>query len=139
MRFVLSLLVVLLAAGCGALSAGEPFALVHSEGPADADKGMCSLGWTVRGRLVIDPNGGTAIVVDGADYTGLKVATVGDTSPVWWWPKFTGRRVGNEVEVLDPGGKVVATTGQRYSILLAFPPAGPPFVACGFGDAVTPL
>ena len=54
-----------------------------------------------RGRLVIDPNGGTALVVEeGGNYYGDK--TVGATSPVWWWPKFTGRRVGNEVEIVDP-------------------------------------
>jgi hypothetical protein len=134
MRIVLALFVVLVAAECSPQPAGEPFALVHSEESVDRD--ICSLGWTVTGRLVIDPNGGTAIVVEGANYGN---GTVGDTSPVWWWPKFTGRRVGNEVEIVDPDGKVVATTGQRYEINLAFPPAGPPYVVCGFGDAVTPL
>ena len=54
-------------------------------------------------------------------------------------PEFTGRRVGNEVEIVDPDGKVVATTGQRYEITLAFPPAGPPYVVCGFDDKVKPL
>ena len=134
MRFVLALFVVLVAAGCSPQP--EPFALVHSEEPVDGRDGQCSLGWTLRGRLVIDPNGGTALVVEeGGNYYGDK--TVGATSPVWWWPKFTGRRVGNEVEIVDPDGKVVATTGQRYEIYLAYPPAGPPFVVCG-GEA-TPL
>ena len=131
MRFVLALFVVLVAAGCSPQPAGEPFALVHSEEPKHRE---CSLGWTVTGRLVIDPNGGTAIVVEGFNYDN---GTVGDTSPVWWWPNFTGRRVGNEVEIVDPAGFVVATTGQRYEIYLAFPPGGPPYVVCG-GEA-TPL
>ena len=109
-----------------------PFELAHSQEPADGRNGACSLGWWMAGRLIVDPNGGTAIVVEGGDY-----GTVGDTSQVWWWPKFTGHSVGNEVSVLDPDGKVVATTGKRYRISLAYPPGGPPYVVCG--DDVSPL
>ena len=37
MRFVLALFVVLVAAGCNPQTAGEPFALVHSEESVDRD------------------------------------------------------------------------------------------------------
>ena len=85
------------------------------------------------GSLVVDPRGGTAIIVEGGDF-----AKVGDTMPVQWWPKYTGRRVGNEVEVLDPDGNVVATTGRRYRIEAAFPmQEDAALVACGHD--VTPL
>jgi hypothetical protein len=109
-----------------------PFELGHTQEPAAGQTGACSLGWWMAGRLVVDPNGGTAIVVEGGDF-----GTVGDTAQVWWWPTYTGRSVGNVVQVLDPDGSVVASTGQRYHISLAFPPGGPPFVVCG-SDA-TPL
>ena len=108
-----------------------PFELAHSQEPADGRDGACSLGWWMAGLLVVDPNGGRLILVEGGDY-----GTIGDTAQVWWWPKFTGRSVGNEVQVLNDGN-VVATTGQRYHIALAYPPGGPPFVVCG--DDVTPL
>jgi hypothetical protein len=36
--------------------------------------------------------------------------------PVMWPVGYTGRRVGAEVEVLDPSGTVRATTGRLYSI-----------------------
>ncbi len=110
-----------------------PFALVYGDGPADGRSGGCSLGWGTEGRLVIGPSGGTAVVVEGGDF-----AKVGDTLPVLWWPKFTGRRVGNDVEVLDPDGKVVATTDQRYRIESAYPfDTRGPLVVCS--GEVTPL
>jgi hypothetical protein len=35
--------------------------------------------------------------------------------PQLTWPRgYTARWAGSEVEVLDPGGKVVLTTGRRY-------------------------
>ena len=116
---------------CASLPSADSFELAHSKEPAAGRDGMCSLGWWTAGKLVVDPKGGTAIIVEGGDF-----GEVGDTLPVEWWPKYTGRHVGNEVSVVDPGGNVVATTGQRYRIESAFPmDAG--FVVCG-GD-VTPL
>jgi hypothetical protein len=83
------------------------------------------------GPLIVDPDDGTAIV-DGA--------MGGATTPVMWRPGFSGRRVGSEVEVLDPDGEVVATTGRSYRIAggyvdHALPGGGPPirvFWACDF-------
>jgi hypothetical protein len=58
------------------------------------------------GQLVVDPTNGTAIIETGSTVP----VTVG-------WPSgFTGRRVGSEVEVLDPQGTVVAVTGHNYWI-----------------------
>jgi hypothetical protein len=111
--------------------ADGPFELAYGDGPADGRDGACSLGWWTGGELVVDPRGGTGVIVEGGDF-----ASVGDTMQVLWWPKFTGRRVGTEVEVRDPDGHVVATTGQRYRIEAAYPfDAG--FVVCG--GELTPL
>jgi hypothetical protein len=55
--------------------------------------------------LVVDPNYGTGIGYDN-----------GPIAPLYWPPGYTGHRVGSEVEVRDPNGKVVATTGGRYHI-----------------------
>ena len=109
----------------------ESFDLVHSREPADGRSGGCSLGWWTAGRLVIDEAGGTSVVVEDGDF-----ATPGARLKVLWWPKYTGRRVGNEVEVLDPDGNVVATTGRKYRIEAGFPFA-PDFVVCA--SEVTPL
>jgi hypothetical protein len=57
------------------------------------------------GSLVVDPKYGTAIQDQ-----------YGTSTPVEWQPGFTGWRVGSEVAVRDPSGKVVATTGHRYHI-----------------------
>ena len=135
MRLAIAICAVALClVGCTTTPAlpGEPFELVTGPGPADGRLGACSLGWWTAGRLVVDPRGGTGILVEGGDF-----ATVGATLQVMWWPNFEGRRVGTEVSVFDPDGNVVATIGKRYRILAAFPFADG-FVACGDGG-VTPL
>ena len=72
------------------------------------------------GQLIVDQTHGTAIH-DGSD------APV----PVMWPLGFTGRRVGSEVEVVDPDGKVVATTGRTYNFRGGVTPEDPPvFWAC---------
>ena len=73
------------------------------------------------GPLIVDRTYGTAI-------------DVGSTTPVpVMWPLgFTGRRSGSEVEVLDPDGKVVATTGRTYNLRGGFALDDPRvFWACG--------
>lgn len=120
--------------GCEAVSPlpAETFDLAHSREPADGRIGACSLGWWTGGRLIVDGDRGTSIVVEGGDF-----GTTGAKLQVLWWPRYTGRRVGNEVEVLDPDGKVVATTGRRYRIEAAFPmQEDGGLVACG--SEVTP-
>lgn len=89
---------------------GEPVPLLTGWGLGSAEKGAGCHTLSVRGVLVADPTSGTAIKVDSGS------PFVGKTMPVMWLPDFTGRRVGSEVVVLDPEGKVVATTGLRYQI-----------------------
>jgi hypothetical protein len=121
--------------GCGAVPPFPPgaFELAHSQKPTDGRNGECSLGWWTAGRLVVDGSRGTSIVVERGD-----VASPGAEVQVLWWPRYTARRVGNEAEVLDPDGNVVATTGRRYRIELAFPmQEDGGFVVCA--SQVTPL
>jgi hypothetical protein len=61
-----------------------------------------------EGRLVVDPNYGTAVF---DDWQGPASSPV----PMSWRPGFTGRRVGSEVEVVDPTGRIAATTGRRIT------------------------
>jgi hypothetical protein len=61
-----------------------------------------------EGPLTVDPKWGTAITDEGVNG--------GFTAPVMWPPRYTGRRVGSEVVVLDSRGNVVATTGRKYRI-----------------------
>jgi len=70
---------------------------------------------SASGPLVTDPRYGTAIIdMDTVKVMGL--ASPLPPVPVAWRPGFTGRRVGSEVEVLDPHGNVVAMTGRNYAI-----------------------
>lgn len=76
------------------------------------------------GPLIVDRTYGTAIIV----------GEVGSNPPVpVMWPLgFSGRRVGSEVEVLDPDGMVVATTGRPYNLRGGFAHEDPRvFWACG--------
>jgi hypothetical protein len=92
--------------------------------------------FAAAGRLIVDPEYGTAIVEE----------LQGGTSTVAWRPGFRARRVGPEVEVLDPRGNVVARTGRRYVIAGGYVDEGsyggwpglpkPVFMAC---DTVLPL
>jgi hypothetical protein len=102
-RLVTTIAVVLGLVGCGpsgvSLLTRDPF----------GGKG-CYVA-EASGRLVVDPSHGTAIIPpDGS--TG----TVRDRTIVAWRPGYTARRIGSEVEVLDPQGRVVATTGHSYII-----------------------
>ena len=75
----------------------------------------------VAGRLVVDPTYGTAIVDDGHE---SMIGARDVPMTVAWPPGFTGRRSGSEVEVLDPQGIVVATTGRSYRFLGGYVAAG---------------
>lgn len=81
---------------------GGPVALTINSSP-----GGCFLSFTV-GTLVVDPAAGVAIAQEGVDKSTIAVA----------WPKgFTGRKSGDQVEVLNSKGDVVAKTGERYKLL----------------------
>lgn len=100
--------------GCGSLPGSEPVQILTAPElecfAADA-----------AGRLVVDPTYGTAIIGDG--HTNM---LVGGNVPVTvaWPPGFTARRSGSEVEVLDPQGNVVATTGRSYQFNAGYVSAG---------------
>ncbi|HET9853170.1 MAG TPA: hypothetical protein VFP56_11795 [Candidatus Limnocylindrales bacterium] len=92
-------------AGCGSQSVP----LLTGTGPFSPDDHSCYLSYAV-GMLVVDPNYGTAIIQEIGD------GSPPFATPVMWWPGFSGRRVGAEIEVLDEAGTTVAVTGRRYKI-----------------------
>lgn len=98
-RLVATIAVVLGLVGCGpsggSLLTGDPLG-----GNID-----CYLA-TGSGRLVFDPSYGTAIIGEGGTVDGVTI--------VAWRPGYRARPNGSEFDVLDPQGRVVATTGQRY-------------------------
>ncbi len=100
-RLVSTIAVVLGLVGCGpsggSLLTGDPLG------------GSCYLA-TASGRLVVDPSYGTAIIPEG--HGGM----IDRRTIVAWRPGYTPRRSGSEVEVLDPQGRVVATTGRSYLV-----------------------
>ena len=95
---------------------GEPVELLTGVMPFDEDE--CVVDDLVA-VLLVDPKYGTAVA-----------GTVGQRFPVMWRPGFTGRRVGSEVVVVDPEGRLVATTGQSWGLsgneLLPAPTGGWP-------------
>jgi hypothetical protein len=109
---VTTIAVVLSLVGCGP-SAGS----LLTGNPLGGDGCFLATG---SGRLVVDPRYGTAIIADADQRTAIPdrpmVAMPDRPTPVAWRPGYTSRRVGSEVEVLDPHGRVVATTGHSYTI-----------------------
>ena len=90
----------LLVAGCGVgpiATRGEQVPLLHTDREPN-----CVGAWEVV-DIVADPNVGT-------------VSKQG--WPLKWPQGYTGWRFGSEVQVLDPKGEVVLTTGQRYELSL---------------------
>lgn len=65
--------------------------------PDNIEVGGCYTTW-FNGVLRADPTYGTAL----------------NTLPIAWQPGYTARKVGSEVNVLDPEWNIVATTGNRY-------------------------
>jgi hypothetical protein len=97
----------------GCLTLPEPVQLIT--GPPNHDGGCFAAQGS--GLLVVDPTDGTAIVAnDGPSMLNLTDVPL----TVAWPPGFTARRSGAEVEVLDPQGNVVATTGRSYTFMGGF-------------------
>jgi hypothetical protein len=114
-RVAASVALTLCLVGCGLLSSkGDPVRLLTSP------QRECFAA-DVSGLLVVDPTDGTAIVANNHP-SMVWLSDVPVT--VAWPPGFTARRSGSEVEVLDPQGKVVATTGRSYQFLGGFVAAG---------------
>jgi hypothetical protein len=105
--------------GCGWLPPyGDPVQLLT--GPPDGNGGGCFAA-SASGLLVVDATHGTAIVGNNLP----SMVGLGDVPvTVAWRPGFTARRSGSEVEVLDPQGSVVATTGRSYLIPGGYVSAG---------------
>ena len=82
-------------------SFGAPVPLLTNRGEP-----VCDLAGTT-GMLIVDAKAGTAVIQE--DMSQLTV-------PVIWPAGYTGRKSGDQVEVLDTTGHVVARTVQRYSI-----------------------
>ena len=83
----------------GCTRAGEPVPLLTGVGEACYAGGETGM----VGTLVVDAEHGTSF----------------NGRPVMWPDGFTGLRVGDEVEVLNAGGNLVATTGRDYYISIA--------------------
>ena len=94
--------VLVLALALAACAPGEPVKLATNP----TGQG-CFLASTI-GLLIPDRVAGTAIVQED-----MGKATV----PVSWPAGYTGRRSGNDIEVVDSAGHVVARTGQRMKLL----------------------
>ena len=104
-----ALAVALCLVGCGLLPGhGDPVQLITGQALAP---NSCFAA-DVAGLLVVDPTYGTAIVAQAG--VGSMVGVTDVPTTVAWRPGFTARRSGSEVEVLNPLGIVVATTGRSY-------------------------
>jgi hypothetical protein len=111
-RLAATLALALLVVGCGLIDDRVPLLTGHDR--TVRNPAGCYT-FSANGPLVVDPKYGTAIInMDTVKVMGL--ASPPPAVPVAWRPGFTGRRVGSEVEVLDPDGHVVATTGRNYVI-----------------------
>jgi hypothetical protein len=99
-RAAITLVLALWVLGCGSLPPDH----VRLGIAPNARRGGCYLTYSVY-DLVADPTSGTAVRSD-----------TGEIGALYWPPGYTGHRVGSEVEVRNPDGKVVATTGGRYAI-----------------------
>ena len=97
LRIATTVALALYLLGCGSSKGGQ-VPLVTVEGVAG---GGCILLYRVV-DVVADTTFGTVIKGSG--------------SPLRWPSGYTGWRIGSEVAVLDPTGRVVLTTGGRYEI-----------------------
>jgi hypothetical protein len=115
-RVATTLALALCLLGCGS-SQAEQVPLVTVEGVSG---GGCILLYRVV-DVIADPTFGTVIKGSG--------------SPLRWPSGYTGWRVGSEVAVSDPTGRVVLRTGGRYEIGPAYngtysPPMNEWIVGC---------
>jgi hypothetical protein len=94
-RVTATLALALCLVGCGR---GEQVPLITVD--AVVADGSCVLLYQVV-DVIADPTSGTPVVKGGGE-------------PLRWPGGYTARRAGFEVEVLDPAGTVVMTTGGRY-------------------------
>lgn len=117
-RVAATLALALCLIGCGWLpSDGGPVQLLT--GPPGFVPGCFTN--SASGPLIVDPTYGTAIIDEiMIRVTGTRPPPI----PIAWRPGFTARRIGSEVEVLDPQGNAVAITGKSYTLAGGYVSAG---------------
>ena len=91
--------------GCGRGEQGPPTTVETVQVPLITDETVVADGGCVLLYQVVD------VIADPA--SGMPVVK-GGGAPLRWPRGYTARRAGFEVEVLDPTGTVVLTTGRRY-------------------------
>ena len=103
---VAPVIVPLVLAGCSL--GGTPTGLRTQ---VEAGQAGCWDTTNASGELFVNATGGTSIRGTYGSFAG----TAG-TIEVVWPHHYSARPVGNQLEVLDPSGRVVATTGQEVSL-----------------------
>ena len=117
-RVISTLALALCLLGCGSVVLPWDRVDLLTRAPMTVGGGPSCYTAATTGLLTVDPVYGTAI----------------GSMAVMWPLGFTGRRVGSEVEVLDPHGKVVAMTGRIYELRGGSESGDPPvWVYCGVG------
>jgi hypothetical protein len=100
-----------------ACNSGQPVTLLTG------NPGSGCFAANTTGLLIADARTGTTIVSEDMARTAVAVR----------WPAgYSGRTSGDQVEVLDQSGHVVARTGQRYELLGGYNPDGT-WAACTDG------
>ena len=145
MRRVVAILAILAVVWIGSMGYRAAF---RPTGPVELLTGgttRCTdlIGDSIQAALSADRTLGTVIIGNyaiGMSDAHLFGTTVPHTGPpetprpittISWPTGFTGRWVGDQIEVLDTNGKVVATTGRRYDLIpQASPPARDAYPAC---------
>jgi hypothetical protein len=122
-RAAATLTLALLVLGCGLLPDSSVQLLTYIPQGGEG----CYLN-EVNGLLVVDANYGTALIENGA-----RPGASPNPLRVAWPTGYTAQRVGSEVEVLDPHGNVVMTTGQRVTLIGGYGGVGgvPAWEECG--------
>jgi hypothetical protein len=99
------LLAAFLLAGCAAAPTPAPSIFIRFESDIG---GVCVATTTLAGMLVNDPDVGLAMKDDGGNVTPV----------IWSFTRgYSPRQAGTQVEILDGSGRVVATTGRKYTFL----------------------
>lgn len=102
-----------LLAGCGLIPPGPVHLLTGDPSNVEGLGPSSCFMDTAVGPLTADSTYGTMIEITHREI--IPAGSPFPRVPVVWLPGFTGRWVGSEVEVLDPQGRVIATTGRTYA------------------------
>ncbi len=106
------LLAIALVAGCVTTGPGEPTRSRDDVGILVAPAQQARDGEVTVGCAAGLIDG--VLVADTA--TGVVLVTGGTPTPIVWPSGFSARRVGDAIQVLDGGRRVVATTGEQVQV-----------------------